>query len=215
IQASEPNLELLKNLICNDFRSLSDMKDEFMVFPTDISAEVAALKAKIGDALDKLERHYKKQIQGKAREDVRKLVESIERAGAKRLTLTPHFEPEEMMVLESVHKSLMEEMMNFEEMELSAEKKKCSEEENEEDSDRMLIDASDQIVADTSAKDKGKAIMDSEPPSYILKLQEDLDSQKVKHEALEVKVDNLAENQKVMATKQDTMDSKLDAILAL
>ncbi|MCH87822.1 hypothetical protein A2U01_0008703 [Trifolium medium] len=56
IQASEPNLELLKNLIYNDFRSLSDMKNEFMVLPTNISAEVAALKAKIGDALDKLER---------------------------------------------------------------------------------------------------------------------------------------------------------------
>ncbi|MCH99931.1 hypothetical protein A2U01_0020946 [Trifolium medium] len=72
----------------------------------------------------------------------------------------------------------------------------------------MIIDTSDQV-----ALDKGKQIMEPEPPSYVLKLQADIGSQKVKHDVLEVKFDNLAENQKVMATKQDTMDSKLDAIL--
>ncbi|MCH99817.1 hypothetical protein A2U01_0020832, partial [Trifolium medium] len=62
------------------------MKDEFMVLPTDISAEVAALKTKIGDALDKLERIYRKEIKGKTEEDVRRLVESLDKAGANTTT---------------------------------------------------------------------------------------------------------------------------------
>ncbi|MCI05692.1 hypothetical protein A2U01_0026745 [Trifolium medium] len=187
------------------------MKDEFMVLPTDISAEMAALKAKIGDALDKLERIYKKQIKGKAEEDVRRLVESLDRARAKRLTLTPHFEPEERVVFEAFEKSLQEGMLLFEEEmkaeeEKEAAQKKSSKEEHE-GSDRMMIEASDHIVLDTSDKDKGKAIMDSEPPSYVLKLQEDVESQKIKQAALEEKVDKIAENQK-------DMNFKLDAILA-
>ncbi|MCI81643.1 hypothetical protein A2U01_0102917, partial [Trifolium medium] len=47
-----------------------------------------------------------------------------------------------------------------------------------------------------------------EPPSYVLKMQEDIENQKIKQEALEQKVDQIAENQK-------DMSSKLDAILAL
>ncbi|MCI10866.1 hypothetical protein A2U01_0031963 [Trifolium medium] len=113
----EPNLELLKNQIYNDFRSLSSMEEDFLIFPSDVNAE---------------------------------------------------------------------------------------------GSDILMIEASEQM-----ALDKGKKIMDSEPPAYVLKLQEDFDSQKVKHEALEVKFDNMAETQKVMQSKQDTMDSKLDTTLAL
>ncbi|MCH87821.1 hypothetical protein A2U01_0008702 [Trifolium medium] len=50
--------------------------------------------------------------------------------------------------------------------------------------------------------------MDSEPDAALLKLQEDVAAQKVKHEALEEKVDNID-------VKQNDMDSKLDAILTL
>ncbi|MCI93851.1 hypothetical protein A2U01_0115149, partial [Trifolium medium] len=37
------------------------MKDEILVLPTELNAEFAAVKAKIEDALDKLERFYQKQ----------------------------------------------------------------------------------------------------------------------------------------------------------
>ncbi|MCH96766.1 hypothetical protein A2U01_0017755, partial [Trifolium medium] len=77
---SEPNLELLKNQIYNDFRSLSTMEDDFLVFPSDVSAEVEALKAKIGNALEKYEKIIQKKIEGR----------------------------EEMVVLEAFEKSLQE-----------------------------------------------------------------------------------------------------------
>ncbi|MCH82735.1 hypothetical protein A2U01_0003546 [Trifolium medium] len=167
------------------------MKDGFMVLPTDISAEVDLLKAKIVNALDNLESFYKKEVKGKAQENVQKMKKKAEEENKK-----------------------AEEEKKQQEAEKEAEEKNRSEEEHIEGYDKMIIDTSDQVVLDNS-KDKGKAIMDSEPPPYVLKMQEDIDSQKVKHEALEVKFDNLAETQKVMATKQDTMDSKLDAIFAL
>ncbi|MCI14410.1 hypothetical protein A2U01_0035541, partial [Trifolium medium] len=83
-----------------------------------------------------------------------------------------------------------------------------SEDKNEEGSERMNIDTSNQQIVDTSDKNKGKAVMDSEPPAYVLKMQADIESQRIKQEALEQKVDKIAENQ------QD-MSSKLDVILAL
>ncbi|MCI04134.1 hypothetical protein A2U01_0025178, partial [Trifolium medium] len=170
------------------------MKDGFMVLPTDISAKVDALKEKIGNALDNLESFYKKEVKGKTQENVQKMVESIERAGIKRLTLTPHFEPEEMMVLEAFEKSLQEGIQLFEEEikaeeekkqqeeerkhikaeEKEAAEKQRSEEENAEGSDRMMIDTSDQVVLDSS-KDKGKEKMEPESPSYVLKMQEDIE----------------------------------------
>ncbi|MCH93363.1 hypothetical protein A2U01_0014312 [Trifolium medium] len=115
------------------------MEDDFLIFPSDVSAEVEALKAKIGDALDKYEKIIQKTIEGRGMDVVRVIMESVERADTKRLTLTPHFEPEERVVLETFEKSLQE--------------------------------ASEQM-----ALDKGKKIMDSKPPAYVLKLQEDFDS---------------------------------------
>ncbi|MCI08880.1 hypothetical protein A2U01_0029962 [Trifolium medium] len=99
-----------------------------------------------------------------------------------------------------------EEEKKRQEEEKEAAEKKISEEEHEEGSDRMIIDTSDQVVLDTS-KDKGKEIMEPEPPSYVLKMQEDIANQKIKQEALEEKVDKIAENQK-------DMNSKLDVIFA-
>ncbi|MCI50390.1 hypothetical protein A2U01_0071634, partial [Trifolium medium] len=51
---SEPDLELLQEQICNDFKNLSAMENDFFVFPSDVSAEAKALKAKFGHAVDRL-----------------------------------------------------------------------------------------------------------------------------------------------------------------
>ncbi|MCI08135.1 hypothetical protein A2U01_0029208 [Trifolium medium] len=151
-------------------------------------------------------------------------MESVEKAGMKRLTLTPHFEPEEVVVLEAFEKELAEGLRLFEEEEKAEEEKKRLEEEqkrleeekkrqeeekeaaeklrskekkNKEDSKKMDID-----------KDKGKAPMESEPPAYVLKMQADIETQKIRQDDMEVKVDTVVENQKDIA-------SKLDAPIAL
>ncbi|MCI17337.1 hypothetical protein A2U01_0038484 [Trifolium medium] len=133
-QASDPNLELLKELFYNDLRRLSSMKDGFMILPTDISSEVDLLKDKVLNALDSLERFYKKEVKGKAQENVQKMVESIEKAGIKRLTLTPYFEPTERVVLEAFEKALAEGLRLFEEEEKDEEEKKRLKEEQKRQS---------------------------------------------------------------------------------
>ncbi|MCI64092.1 hypothetical protein A2U01_0085349 [Trifolium medium] len=50
--------------------------------------------------------------------------------------------------------------------------------------------------------------MESEPPAYVLKMQADIEAQKIRQDAMEVKVDTVVENQKDIA-------SKLDALIAL
>ncbi|MCH99932.1 hypothetical protein A2U01_0020947 [Trifolium medium] len=105
---SESNLELLKNQIYNDFSSLSSMEDDFLIFPSDVSAEVESLKAKIGDALDRYE----------------KIIQKIEGG-------------EEMVVLEAFEKSLQEGMLLFEEeMKAEEEKKKAEEEKKHQEAEK-------------------------------------------------------------------------------
>ncbi|MCI63182.1 hypothetical protein A2U01_0084439, partial [Trifolium medium] len=77
----------------NDFRNLSAMEDDFLIFPSDIFAEAEALKAKSGDAIDKLSQIIKKKVENRGMEAVRMMLESVERANVKRLTLTPHYDP--------------------------------------------------------------------------------------------------------------------------
>ncbi|MCH92355.1 hypothetical protein A2U01_0013293 [Trifolium medium] len=62
---SEPNLELLKDQISNSVRNLASMEEDFLVFPSDIDAEGEALKARFGDAVDKLCKVLKKKTAGK------------------------------------------------------------------------------------------------------------------------------------------------------
>ncbi|MCI12194.1 hypothetical protein A2U01_0033297 [Trifolium medium] len=89
------------------------MENDFFVFPSDVSAEAEALKAKFGDAVDKLSQIIQKKVEGRGIEAVKMIMESVERSKVKRLTLTPHYDPtvEEFVVNEvlSVFKQAEEE----------------------------------------------------------------------------------------------------------
>ncbi|MCI87378.1 hypothetical protein A2U01_0108661, partial [Trifolium medium] len=58
------------------------------VFPSDIDAEVEALKAKFEDALKEFGDHIKSQIEGRGLTTVQKMMESVEKVDVRRLTLT-------------------------------------------------------------------------------------------------------------------------------
>ncbi|MCI37270.1 hypothetical protein A2U01_0058494, partial [Trifolium medium] len=108
------------------------------------------------------------------------MMESIEKADVKRLTLISHSRLEE------------------EKQRLKKEKKKAEEEEErkrdaeKEEAEAMIFELSNQ---EGTSQNKGKDVMDSEPPAYILKMQADIESQRINHEALQQKVDKIATNQ--------------------
>ncbi|MCI30601.1 hypothetical protein A2U01_0051811 [Trifolium medium] len=107
-----------------------------------------------------------------------------------------------MKAEEEKKKAEEEEEKKRQEAEKEAEEKNKPSEDHAEGSVKV-IEASEQVVLD-----KGKAIMDSEPPAYVLKMQADIESQRIKQEALEQKADKVAEI-------QHEMSSKLDALISL
>ncbi|MCI37781.1 hypothetical protein A2U01_0059007, partial [Trifolium medium] len=44
------------------------MENDFLIFPSDVSAEAEALKAKFGDAVDKLSQIVKKKVEDRGME---------------------------------------------------------------------------------------------------------------------------------------------------
>ncbi|MCH94930.1 hypothetical protein A2U01_0015901, partial [Trifolium medium] len=208
IQNSIPNPELLKNQIYNDFRSLSSMEDDLLVFPSDVSAEVEAIKAKFGDAIESYGKMIQKKIEGKGMEVVRTIMKSVEEADTKLLTMKPHFEPEEQFVLRAFEKELAAGIQLFEEEMKAEDEKKLEKEQKRIEAEEAAKRQSDEMLEEGSDKGKGKAVMDSEPPEYVLKMQADIEAQKIRQDVMEVKVDTVVTNQKDIA-------SKLDALVAL
>ncbi|MCI49041.1 hypothetical protein A2U01_0070284, partial [Trifolium medium] len=68
----------------------------------------------------------------------------------------------------------------------AAEKLKIEAEKVKESSEHIVIDY----------QDKGKTVMESEPPTYVLQMQEEIKAQRLRQETLETKVDTIAEDQK-------------------
>ncbi|MCI20880.1 hypothetical protein A2U01_0042043, partial [Trifolium medium] len=86
------------------------MPDEILVLPSDLSDEFAAIKAKIGNALDKLEIYYQKKLKRSLSANIEKLVQSIERAYVKRITNSPHLDQEDLVVLNFIERALVKEL---------------------------------------------------------------------------------------------------------
>ncbi|MCI03156.1 hypothetical protein A2U01_0024191, partial [Trifolium medium] len=89
---SEPDNELLQQQIYKDFKNLSNLRNDFFKFPSDVTAEGEVLKAKFAHVVD----NFVKIVQGKMEErgiDVlNQMKEMVERSKRKRLTLTPHYD---------------------------------------------------------------------------------------------------------------------------
>ncbi|MCI40905.1 hypothetical protein A2U01_0062138, partial [Trifolium medium] len=83
---SEPDNELLRPQIYDDFRNLSATRNNFFVFPSDVAAEGEALKAKFGHAVDRLVKIVQEKIEGRGMEALKLIMESVERCKVKRLT---------------------------------------------------------------------------------------------------------------------------------
>ncbi|MCI49237.1 hypothetical protein A2U01_0070481, partial [Trifolium medium] len=68
------------------------MENDFLVFPSDVSAEAEAeaLKAKFGNAMDRLAQIIQNKVEGRGMEAIKMMMETVERSKVKRLTLTPH-----------------------------------------------------------------------------------------------------------------------------
>ncbi|MCH98976.1 hypothetical protein A2U01_0019986, partial [Trifolium medium] len=103
ITNSEPNNELLQLQIYEDFKNLSDLRNDLFKFPSDVTAGGEVLKAKFAHAVD----NFVKIVQEKMIEErgiigLNRMKEMFERCKRKRLTLTPHYDPrvEEMVVNE-------------------------------------------------------------------------------------------------------------------
>jgi hypothetical protein len=60
-QNSEPNVELLSNAINISLKNFLRMEEEAFIFPSDIDAEIRALKARFGDALEVLGSYLKQK----------------------------------------------------------------------------------------------------------------------------------------------------------
>ncbi|MCI05454.1 hypothetical protein A2U01_0026507 [Trifolium medium] len=165
------------------------MEDDLLIFPFYVTAEVEAIKAKFADAIDNYKKVIQKKIEGRGMDFVKKIMEYAERAEMKRLTLTPHFEPGERVVLEAFEKALAEGLRQFEEEEKEEEEKKRLKEEQkiqaeEEQKKRQEEEAAEKLISEQEKQ----------------KMQADIEAQKTRQDAMEVKVDTVVENQKDIAS---------------
>jgi hypothetical protein len=91
-QNSEPNVELLSNAITISLKNFLRMEEEAFIFPSDIDAEIRALKARFGDALEVLGRYLKEKTKGRGMEILSQVMDFAEHAHAPRLTNYNHEE---------------------------------------------------------------------------------------------------------------------------
>ncbi|MCH80291.1 hypothetical protein A2U01_0001057 [Trifolium medium] len=193
------------------------MEDDLLIFPSNITAESEAIKAEFADAVDSYAKIIQKKIEGRGMKCVKQIMEYAEKANVKILTLTPYFDPIERMWLDVFEKELttafreererlLKEKQRIEEKKkkLEEEKKKAEREAEQKEAEAMIVEYSS---LEASSQNKGKLSTDSGLPAYILKMQEDIEAQRIRKE-------NMAETQKNISARQENMDSKLDAILA-
>ncbi|MCI27550.1 hypothetical protein A2U01_0048749, partial [Trifolium medium] len=141
------------------------MPGEILVLPSDLSAEFDAVKAKISNALDMLECCYQKKLKRSLSANIEKLVQSIERADVKRITDSPHIDQEDLVVLNFIERTLVQEL------ELSDKADGSMPEKIENPNTVMVEDISGKISfeqdgVNLSNKDKGKAVIEFGPEHH-------------------------------------------------
>ncbi|MCI23291.1 hypothetical protein A2U01_0044470, partial [Trifolium medium] len=82
------------------------MKDVIFIMPNELSAEFAAVKNKIRDALDKLEKMFQEDLKAKLHGHIEKLVKAIEDADVKMITNSPHLYQEDLFVLNCIDRAI-------------------------------------------------------------------------------------------------------------
>jgi hypothetical protein len=82
------------------------MEEEAFIFPSDIDAEIRALKSRFGDALEVLSRYLKEKIKGRGMEILSQVMDFAEHAHAPRLTNYNH--EEDLLLSEHVLAAIQE-----------------------------------------------------------------------------------------------------------
>jgi hypothetical protein len=130
-QNSEPNVELLTSAINISLKSFLSMEEEAFIFPSDVDAEVRALKARFGDALEVLGNYLKNKTKGRGMEVLSQVMDYAEKSNPLRLTNYNH--EEDRILSEQVFAAIQEDVRKaFEEAKRLAEeeaKRIASEEE--------------------------------------------------------------------------------------
>jgi hypothetical protein len=89
---SEPNLELLDIAISISLKKLKSMKEEVLIFPSDVDAEIREMEAKFSESLRLLGGYVKNKIQGRGMNALNQIMDAAEQSHAPRITNYNHEE---------------------------------------------------------------------------------------------------------------------------
>ncbi|PNX89527.1 hypothetical protein L195_g045647, partial [Trifolium pratense] len=216
----------LFNQLYDDLLRLSNIKNRFLVCPSDVDVEVSSFKAKVCHALDAVGADIKAVIGKRDMEVVHLMKEGLARVSMKRLTMFNHEETERAKIAalpaavlrlntfkdcwvdSKLFKSL--EAQRIESGRLAPTAERIAQE-------AVVLHQEDVLMLDYqedggSSSDKCKAPVDADQLRALQeafeKQQEALEKQRSDHQNLESKVDKLD-------SKVDTLNDKFDILLAL
>ncbi|PNX85968.1 hypothetical protein L195_g042043, partial [Trifolium pratense] len=201
----------LSNQFYCDLLRLSELRNKFLVFPSDVDAEIYALKSKLSDLLEEIGQEIMEEIGQRGMEVARLMMDVVERASQKRLTLYSHAEFESTrseaeaarkaaddMLLQALRDCRMEsELINRLEAQRIEQERLAQE-------TVLLIEYPEDVG---SSSDKGKAPMESDVDKLKV-LEEAIGAQRSDHQVLASKVDSLD-------SKVDDLHTKFDQIIVL
>ncbi|KAK2363203.1 hypothetical protein QL285_088210 [Trifolium repens] len=104
---SEPNLELLDNVISIRLKKFKGMEEDVLIFPSDVDAKIRELENKFSQSLRLLGDYVKSRIQGRGMNALSQIMDVAERSHALRLTFFNHEEEcQRLELLADVNESI-------------------------------------------------------------------------------------------------------------
>ncbi|PNX67139.1 hypothetical protein L195_g055466, partial [Trifolium pratense] len=185
--------------------------NKLLVFPSDVDVEIYALKAKLGDLLEVIGAEIKEEIGQRGMEVARLMMEAVKRASQKRLTLYCHAEAESSrseaeaarraaddMLLEALKGCRMEsELFNRLEAQRIETERIAQETSLLAQETVLLLEYLEDAI---TTSNKGKGPMEPEVDDKLKALEEAIGAQRSDHQ--------------VLASKVDSLDSKVDGLHA-
>ncbi|CAJ2661580.1 unnamed protein product [Trifolium pratense] len=215
----------LSNQLYDDLLRLSEIKNRFLVCPSDVDVEVSAIKAKICNALDLVGKDIKAVIGKRDLEVVNLMREALARVSLKRLTMFNHEEAENARASAISAREAADDMLLKMFKNCGVDSKLFKSLEDQRIESERIAQATERIAQAAallnqeevlmlgfsedggSSSDKGKAPL--EPGvDHLSVFQQAIEKQRSDHQVLETKVDKLD-------SKVDTLNDKFDMIIAL
>ncbi|PNX63898.1 hypothetical protein L195_g053745, partial [Trifolium pratense] len=207
----------------DDLLRLSNIKNRFLVCPSDVDDEVSAIKAKVCHDLDLVGEDIKVVIGKRDLEVVNLMREGLARVSRKRLTMFNHEETELARISALSAREAADELLLNVFKNCWVDSKLFKGLEAQRIESERLAQATEKIAQEAallhqeevlmlgytedggSSSDKGKAPVDADQLSV---LQQAIEQQRDYHQNLETKVDKLD-------SKVDNLNDKFDIIIAL